>query len=179
MNIRRLICALLALLMMALPALAEDEEEFGFEFADDEGYTGDWLELDALGIELCLPDGWAITEPGEGEAFAAAREDGAAAMAIRVEAEGVADIGSWAEENLAGYEMDDEDIFDTIYAEQGDGITAYRLYGDQLLAFDFIRDGEDGLSLDFALQIVGSANELWTDDFGFYEEGDEADPFAG
>ena len=71
------------------------------------------------------------------------------------------------------------DIFDTVYAEEENGITAYRLYGDQLLAFDFIRDGEDGLSLDFALQIVGSANELWTDDFGFYEEGDEADPFAG
>ena len=179
MDIRRLICALLALLMLSLPALAEVGDELDFEFADDEGYTGDWLELDALGIELCLPDGWTIAEPGEGEAFAAAREDGAAAMAIRVEAEGVADIGDWAEANLAGYEVDDEDIFDTIYAEQGDGVTAYRLYGDQLLAFDFIRDGEDSLPVDFALQIVGSANELWIDDFGFYEDGDEADPFAG
>ena len=116
MNIRKLICALLAMLLLALPVLAEEEDDFGFDFSDD-GYTGEWLELTDLGIELCLPDGWDLLEAGEDVDFDAKASDGSAALSILKVADDVTDLVKWAEEHVESYELDDEGFFDTLYTE--------------------------------------------------------------
>ena len=177
MNIRKWICALLAALMMALPVLAETEEDFGFDFGDD-GYTGEWLELPALGIELCLPDGWEIVEAGEDVDFAAAAKDGSASMSILLVADDVTDLIAWADERLEAYEVDNEGFFDTVYTQDEANVTVYRLYDAKLLAFDFTRKSEESLPLGFALQIVGSANESWQEEGEFPSDAGE-DAFAG
>ena len=169
MNMRRWLAALLALAMMLLAAaLAEDEDAFGFEF-DDEGYTGEWLTIDALSLELCLPDGWTQVEAGEEAAFAAKKDDGTAALAIRVEAEAVEDMVAWGDENLAGYEIDDTGFFDTLIVQTQDAVSVYRLEEDgKVLSFLFTRQDEASLQLSFALEIVDSAEEAWLED-GIYE----------
>jgi len=177
--IRRLICAVAALLLVAVPALAEQDEEYEFDFLEEEGYTGEWLELEALGIDFCLPEGWTQTEPQEGAAFAAAAGDGSASVSIRVAAEEVDDIEEWADQNMDSYEAVPGDYVDTIYVETDEVVTAWRIYGNKLLCFEFHRAGREALPLNFVLQVVSSANEIWTDDFGVYERADDADPFAG
>ena len=179
MKIRRILCALLAALLLSMPALAEQEADFGFDFGD-EGYTGEWLELTELGIEFCLPDGWAQIPAGDGEAFAAASADGAATLAIRLEAEDIEDIVAWGDECLSGYEVDTTGFFDTLIAASEGGLTVYRLNNAQVLAFAFTRESEDALTRDFALEIVDSVNEAWAEDGDFYEpEDDESNPLAG
>ena len=178
MNIRKLICALLAMLLLALPVLAEEEDDFGFDFSDD-GYTGEWLELTDLGIELCLPDGWDLLEAGEDVDFAAKASDGSAALSILKVADDVTDLVKWAEEHVESYELDDEGFFDTLYTEDDAGVTVYRLYDGKLLAFDFTRQSAEKLPLTFALQIVESANESWPEEGEFLEEdASDENPFA-
>ena len=178
MNIRRLICALLAMLLMAMPAMSEGDDDLDFGF-DDGGYTGEWLELGALGIDLCLPEGWNMVEPGEGEGFAAMNAEGTASMAIRVEAEGVEDFDDWAEANLTNFKAASDDYDDILYVESGDAVTVYRIYEERLLAFSFNRANEEALPVSFALDIVYSAEETWLDEFGLYDDEEEYDPFAG
>ncbi|MBR1822133.1 MAG: hypothetical protein IJ769_11015 [Clostridia bacterium] len=177
MNIRRMLAALLiAALLLTAVALAEDE--FGFDF-DDEGYTGTWVDIPALGVEFCLPDGWTQTEAGEDAAFAAAKDDGGAALAVRVEAENVEDVLDWAEANLSNYGIDTAGFFDTLYVESDDAISIYRLnYEDQLMAFGFARESAAALSLEFALEIVESVSEGWYDDYELYGGEDGADALA-
>ncbi len=177
MKTRRLICALLALLLPTLPVLAESES-FDYDFSAEGGYTGEWLEIEALGVELCLPDGWTVAEPGEGEAFAAASEDGSAAMAIRVVAEDVEDFADWAGENLTDVQAVSEDE-SVLYAQAGDDIAVYRFYDGLVAAFEFHRAGEDSLPMAFALEIAQSANAVWADEFGLYGESESADAAAG
>lgn len=161
-KIRRILSALLALTLLMWAACAE--EGFAFDF-DDEGYTGDWLNVPALGIELCLPDGWTQAEAAEGLAFAATKDDGTAAMAISVTDTGVADLIEWADANLGDYSVDTTGFFDTVLTEQDDAVAIYRLDdGGQVLAFSFDRADADAVSAAFALEIVDSVNESWADE---------------
>ena len=179
MNIRRILCALLAALMLMLPALAEQDDEFAFEF-DDEGYTGEWVELPVLGIEFCQPDGWAFVDGLEGEGYAAATEDGSAALIIRVEANEVDDIVAWGDANLSGYEVDASGFFDTLVVENGQALDIYRLNDGDVIHFAFTRASEDVLSRAFALEIVDSVNEAWIEDGEFFDdESEEENPLAG
>lgn len=177
MKIRRMLAALLAATLLLAAALAE-EDLFGFDF-DDEGYTGTWTDIPALGVEFCLPDGWTSVEAGEGVAFAARTDDGTAALEVTMAAEAVENIVDWAEENLTGYKADTAGFFDTLYIEADDGISVYRLnYEDQVMAFAFTRSAPEALSLAFALEIVDSVSEGWVEDYELGEDGDEADLLA-
>ena len=179
MNIRRLLCALLAALMLTLPALAEQDSDFSFDF-DDEGYTGEWVELPVLGIEFCQPDGWAFVEGLEGEGYAAATEDGSASLIIRVEANEVDDIVAWGDANLSGYEVDASGFFDTLVVEDKQALDIYRLNNEDVIHFAFTRASEDALSRAFALEIVDSMNEAWIEEGEFLDDGEEEDnPLAG
>lgn len=179
MNIRRLLCALLAALMLTLPALAEQDSDFSFDF-DDEGYTGEWVELPVLGIEFCQPDGWAFVEGLEGEGYAAATEDGSASLIIRVEANEVDDIVAWGDANLSGYEVDASGFFDTLVVEEKQALDIYRLNNEDVIHFAFTRASEDALSRAFALEIVDSMNEAWIEEGEFLDDGEEEDnPLAG
>ena len=163
MKTRRILAALLALALLLLSA-AVAEEDFGFDF-DDEGYTGEWMLIDALGLELCLPDGWTPVEAGEGVAFAAAREDGTAQFSIRVADQAAEDIVAWGDEHLDGYDIDDSGFFDTLVVEGEPGVSIYRLDADRnVLAYEFTRENEDAISRSFALEIVDSVNEAWAED---------------
>ena len=173
MNIRRILASLLAAMLLGAMLLgtmfltaAVAEEDFGFDF-DEGGYTGEWLEIPALGLELCLPDGWSETEAAEGDAFAAVKDDGTASLAIRALADQVEDIVDWGDANLpkGGYAIDTTGFYDTLVAEADDRVTIYRLNdSNQLLAYDFSRSGVDALSRDFALEIVDSVSEAWIDE---------------
>lgn len=166
----RILAALLALtLLLSLAATAE--EDFSFDF-DDEGYTGEWLDVPDLNIELCLPDGWTQVEAGEGLAFAAIKDDGAATLAIRVEAEDISDIIAWADEHLPGYQVDVAGFYDTVLTEAADAVTVYRLNDDdQLMAFEFRRASLDAITAAFALEIVDSVNESWIDEGEGFDDG--------
>ena len=163
MKIRRILAALLALLLLLLSA-ATAEEDFDFDF-DDEGYTGEWMEIAGLGIELCLPDGWTPVDADEGAAFAAATEDGAAHFAIRVTDDSVQDIVTWGDEHLDGYDIDDSGFFDTLVVEEAQLVSIYRLDDNgNVLAYEFSRRDADSISRAFALEIVDSVSEAWTED---------------
>lgn len=188
MTMKRILAALLAaVLLCCAAAFAESETspaedaDFDFNFADD-GYDGDWVEVPALAIEFCLPDGWSATEPGEGAVYAAASADNAASLSIRLAAEGVDDIVAWGDANLDGYEMDEANFYDVLVQEDATSVTIYADVSESgLVAFDFTRTDAEALPRAFALQIVGSACAIWDDedilvsddDFDFGEEFEE------
>lgn len=174
MKTRRILSALLATLLL-FAAAAFAEEDFGFDF-DDEGYTGEWLEVPELGIEFCLPDGWTPLEAGEDVLFAAAKDDGAATLMIGVVEEDVSDLIQWADANLAGYRVDTAGFYDTLLTEADNEVAVYRLDDDdRVVAFLFTRDSADALSADFALEIVDSVNESWIEEGELLDEDDEDD----
>lgn len=170
---KRIVALLMAALLACGIALGE-EADFGFDFSD-EGYTGEWMPIEALGLEFCLPDGWTPVTPGEGAAFAAASDDGAAALTVRLEAEDVTDVLAWAESRLDGYRVDDSGFNPVLVSENADGVTLrFVCDDDRLIAFDFTRRGEAALTTEFALEIAGSTYESWIDE-GFPMDGDDGD----
>ena len=180
MNIRRIFAALVAAALLLTATAMAELDDFGFDF-DDEGYTGTWMTIPELDIEFCLPDGWTQVEAGEDAAFAAVKDGGGAALAVRLEAEAVEDVVSWADASLArgSYEIDTTGFFDTLIVASADGVTVYRLNDlDQLLAFEFARASEGELSRDFALEIVESVSEAWTEDYEPYDEAELDDLLA-
>ena len=179
LKIRNVLCALLAALLMMIPALAEEESDFSFDF-DDGGYTGEWVDLPVLGIEFCQPDGWAHVEGLDGEGYAAATQDGSASLVIRVEANEVEDIVAWGDANLSGYDVDATGFFDTLVVEDQLALDIYRLINGDVIHFAFTRASDEALTRAFALEIVDSVNEAWMDEGTFDEGEDDADnPLAG
>lgn len=178
---RWLILALVALIALCPPAVAEQgpedvETEFGFEFMDD-GYTGEWTKINALGFEFCLPEGWGEIEAPAEAVFAAVQEGGAAALSIRAVAEDVEDLSAWSAENLPLSQGAEAGFYDVRVFEEGQALAVYLLVADgRLIAFDFTRGDEQALPRDFALQIVGSVCEIWDDEDVPLPEGD-ADGF--
>ncbi|MDO4867646.1 MAG: hypothetical protein Q4C10_14025 [Clostridia bacterium] len=160
---KKLILALLiAALLLPCAALAEEDGDFGFDFGD-EGYTGEWVRVDGMSLEFCLPEGWEQT----GEASYAASDDAGntVALTITVAAEGVEDILAWGESNLNVYEICGAGFYDVLVEETDERLTACFLDNSNcLIRFEFVRSSRDALSRDFALQIVGSINESWLDE---------------
>ena len=68
-----------ARLLLPCAALAEEDGEFGFDFGD-EGYTGEWVRVDGMSLEFCLPEGWEQT----GEAAYAATDDAGNTVALTI-----------------------------------------------------------------------------------------------
>ena len=177
--VKRWIAILLAALLLCTWAVAEEaveeaveeEEDFGFEFADD-GYDGEWITLQEQGFEFCLPDGWAEAEAKEGALYAAAAGDGSATLSIRDVARDVEDLVAWGEMNLDRYDLDEANFYYALVVEEDESLAVYFLLDEErLMAFDFTRANAEALPRAFALQIVGSACLTWDDDdFPFTEE---------
>ena len=171
-NMKKWLAVILAamLLLSSAAALAEGDleadlgdEDFGFEFMDD-GYSGEWVSVDALGFEFCLPTGWIKGEATGESAFSASNEAGTASLSISLRAEGVADIAAWGELNLDRYDIDEANFYDALIVEEAHALTLYTVISDErLIAFAFTRAGEEAMPREYALQIVGSACVLWDD----------------
>ena len=179
---KRWLSALLALLVLLCACgFAEDvwnENDVGFGEFDD-GYDGNWVQVSALGFEFCLPEGWSETAAPEGAVYAAAKSTGDATLAIRLAAENVDDLPAWGSANLKDSQPGTANFYDVLLTGGKDALSVYLIISDnRVLAFDFTRAGEEALSLPFALQIVGSACELWDDDDVPLTEGDGESDFG-
>ncbi len=171
--------AILALMLLLSASAFTEEgwEDYAFEPFDD-GYEGSWVQVDALDIEFCLPEGWHETGSPESAAYAAASEQGDATLAIRPAAQGVDDLAAWGAANLKNSRPGTAGFYDVLLCGNGNAVSAYLIVTeDRVLAFDFTRTSEDALSAEFALQIVGSACALWDDDFPMMD-GDEGFDFG-
>ncbi|MBQ6347185.1 MAG: hypothetical protein IJI71_06445 [Clostridia bacterium] len=160
------ILALVLLLCALASAFAEEDwtDDYAFEAFDD-GYDGTWVQVSALDIEFCLPEGWQETAAPEGAAYAAANAQGSATLAIRLAAQSVDDLAAWGAANLKNSQPTTAGFYDVLLSGGGNAMSAYLIVTvDDVLAFDFTRSIEEALSPDFALQIVGSACALWDDD---------------
>jgi len=172
---KRWLPVILALMLLCGSVFAE--EDWDFEAFDD-GYDGRWVQVSALDIEFCLPEGWHETAATDGCAYAAASDRGDATLAIRLAAENVDDLAAWGATNLKNSRPVTAGFYDVLLSGGGNGMSAYLIVTeDNLLAFDFTRTGEEALSPEFALQIVGSACALWDDDVPLMD-GDEGFDFG-
>ena len=163
----------LMLLLCASASAEEDWEDYAALEAFDDGYDGSWVQVSALNIEFCLPEGWHETNPPESAAYAAASDRDDATLAIRLAAENVDDLAAWGATNLKNSQPATAGFYDVLLSGDGNAMSAYLIVTeDSVLAFDFTRTGEDAFSAEFALQIVGSACALWDDDVPLMD-GDE------
>ena len=145
------------------PAGAVDETDAGFA-PESEGYTGEWVSVDALNIEFCLPDGWQVADTQEDVVLYAANGDASAQLYIYLEAQDVEDLTAWAEENLNEYETGTANQHEVLIeqdAEAGQIFIQFINAENQLITFQFDYDAESGLTREFALEIVGSAHDIW------------------
>ena len=98
---RKWMSAMLALMLLlcASASAEEDWEDYAFEAFDD-GYDGAWVQVSALDIEFCLPEGWQEMAAPDGAAYAAANDRGSATLAIRLAARNVDDLAAWGAANV-------------------------------------------------------------------------------
>lgn len=178
--VKQLSAILAALLLICAFASAETgwEDAFGLDQFDD-GYDGSWIQVDGLGMEFCLPDGWSESSASSDAAFTATNAAGDAALRIRAVAEDVGDLAKWGADNLKDSQKDEANFYDVLVTEQEDAMSVYLIIQDGgVLAFDFKRKDQSALPRQFALQIVGSACALWDDDDVPVLEGDEEFDFG-
>ena len=139
----------------------EDIESFGFEM-ESEGYTGEWIQLVNLNMEFCLPDGWSEALTEEEMEFYAETEDRKGSISIYIESETEEDLLAWADKNLGQYETDIANFYDVAMQSEENRMTIYLINAEnRLIAFRFIYDAENPVSREFALEIVGSACDVW------------------
>lgn len=119
---------------------------------DASGYDGAWNTVSALDVEIFLPEGWTGEDVSEdGACYRAVSPDGAASLTILYPAEDV--TGELASAGGSEARLS--------RGEDGSLTIARGLSGDRIAAFRFERDGEDALSEDLALQIVGTCTDVW------------------
>ena len=172
------IIAALALLLGCATAETAWEGEFNSGQFDD-GYDGSWIQVDALGIEFCLPEGWSETGAPSDAAFAAKRDAGGASVCIRPVAQNVDSLSTWGKDNLKDAQPDEANFYDVLVSERETAVSVYlNLSNGGVLSFDFSRDGHSDLPRSFALQIVGSVCELWNDEDIPMLEGDDGFDFG-
>lgn len=172
--LKRLSAILAALFLVCVFTSAETawEDPFGLDQFED-GYDGNWIQIDGLSMEFCLPDGWSESSATSDAAFAAVNAAGDAALRIRSVAENVNDLAKWGADNLKNSQKDEANFYGVLVTEQEDALSVYLIIQDgDVLAFDFKRKSESALPRQFALQIVGSACALWDDDDVPVLEGD-------
>lgn len=165
MKMQKTLAALLALLLMGAFALAEPAEDDFNVFFSDGGYTGQWVTIDALHMEFCLPDDWVEMPADDGSVYTAISPDGTVTMDIRVEATGVDSIADWAEDHLTEYALDDAGLYEAVVVEPDANRigVAIRLYDGALVHFRFARADEEDMPREYALEIAGSTSENWLD----------------
>ena len=177
---RKLLCCLLALALLTGAALAEfDFSEFEDAFGDgyedfsfdDEGYDGAWVTIDALAMELCLPEDWTEQTASDGAVFAASKDDGTARLTLRLEAENVESILDWVQKNMTDaddYALEDAGLYASVVRESdGEVLVDVLTDGGSVVLFSFERASREALSRELALEIAGSlyedafAGDLW------------------
>lgn len=168
--IKRFSAILLVALLLCATVHAEEspeegrEDGFGFEAFDD-GYDGSWVQVSALGVEFCLPEGWQPTCAPDGAAYAAVNSRGDATLSIRPAADNVGDLAAWGAANLKDSQLSKANFYDVLVTGDGNGMSVYLIVtNDSVISYDFTRENETALSPEFALQIVGSVCALWDDD---------------
>ena len=169
------VCSILvAMMLLITSAVAEPEWDFDAEFgAFDDGYDGSWVQVEALDFEFCLPEDWEPVEAIDGAAFAAAKSGGNASLSIRLAGESPDGLAAWGAANLKDGKSDTANFYDVLLTGNDSALNVYLIVsGDSVVAFDFTRTMADALSMELALQIVGSACELWGDDDVPLLEGD-------
>ena len=173
---KKWLSAVLAALLLACFAASAE----GFDFAfDDEGYTGEWVSLEGLDLQFCLPDGWAALEPELGAAFSAVSGDAAARLDVSLELEDVFSLKLWADENVPGWEAGEAGLYEAAVEETEDRLTIRLVDAGRLIAFRFDRASEEAMPRLFALQIAGSLSEDWGDDADYGEDEDGSAILAG
>lgn len=162
------------MLLLVASASAEPEWDFDEGFgAFDDGYEGRWVQVEALDFEFCLPDGWETVEPTDTAVFAAVKDGGDARLSIRSTGESTEGLATWGAANLQNGQPDTANFYDVLLTGDDNTLNVYLIIsGNSIVAFDFNRIDSDALSREFALQIVGSACELWGDDVVPLLEGD-------
>lgn len=152
--------------------------DFAFSF-DDEGYDGTWVQIPALGMELCLPEGWTQEERPDALYFAR-KDDGAADMMICLGAGDVADPEAWAEAKRGGESpcaLTQVGFYPGAVREDAEGrLFVYVLTdGGREVVFRFTRTDEEALTQEFALTIAGTLYEdLFPEDFSTDDAADDA-----
>ena len=178
---KRWLSAILVLMLLFASAFVSAEEDWADDYAFeafDDGYDGAWVQVSALDIEFCLPEGWQEMAAPDGAAYAAANDRSSATLAIRLAARNVDDLAAWGAANLTSTQPGTAGFYDVLLSGGGNGLSVYLIVTeDDVLAFDFTRTDEAALSPDFALQIVGSACALW-DDGVHLMDGDEGFDFG-
>jgi len=141
----------------------DGDDIIGFMPGDEGGYTGEWMPLEELNMEFCLPDGWqlAVTEE-EKVVFYAEKEDASVSLAICIESNAVQDIFLWGDRNLESYEIDTASFYDVIIKEIDNQTTVYLINAEnKLLGFRFNYEDIEAISREMILEIVGTAYEIW------------------
>lgn len=139
----------------------EAAENFGF-VADSDGYTGEWVSLENLNMQFCLPDGWEMALTEEEVAFYAETEDGKNSLSISVISDSEDDILVWSEQNLVQYEVDTANFYDVVLQRTDMQMDIYLINAEnKLLAFRFDYDAENPITRELALEIVGTACDVW------------------
>lgn len=139
----------------------EDFEAFGFEM-ESEGYSGEWIQLEDLNMEFCLPDGWTIALTEEDVSFYAETADGKGSISVYVESDMEEDILAWADKNLGQYETDIANFYDVVLKRSEIQTHIYLINAQgKLIDFRFIYDAENPVSREFAIEVVGSACDVW------------------
>ena len=171
---KKWMCWVLAAMLLVASAAAEPEWVFDDGFGSfDEGYDGSWLQVEALDFEFCLPKGWEPVEAMDGAAFAAVKDGGDASLSIRLAGESTDGLAAWGAANLKDSKPATANFYDVLLTGNDHALNVYLIVsGDSVVAFDFTRTTTDALSMELALQIVGSACELWGDDDVPLLEGD-------
>lgn len=120
---------------------------------DDGGFDGEWHTVEALDVEIFLPDGWTGEDAtADGVCYRAASADGAATLDIL-----------YPVEAAAGGEVVSAGGRDARLTRGDDGSLTLMmaLSDDRLVGFRFERTSEDALSEALALQIAGSCTDVW------------------
>ena len=120
---------------------------------EDDGYDGQWATVEALDVEIFLPEGWTGEDVAEGDVcYRAASADGAASLSIAYPVEGGAAGEVVSANGKSARLARGEDLSLSLTME---------LSEDRLALFRFERASEDALSEDLALQIAGSCTDVW------------------
>ena len=147
----------------ALPEDIPEGTDFAFDFMD-EGYEGRWVQIDPLGIEFCLPEGWTEQQPAGDAVYAATAPDGQTSLNVYRVEEGVADPQAWGETHLKEYETAVANFYDALIVEEEHSIQVYIATGEDLLVrFEYTRPTPGALDRDAALRIIETVCDLWVD----------------
>ena len=147
---------------------AGDDDFEGYSFAD-EGYTGTWVRIDALNMQLCLPDGWKAVKARGKAVFSARNGAKTASMNIYRKAKKQSSLNKWANQNLSPGTVEETvntGFYDALVVSDHEKVMSVFIRTDvgTILQFKFKRTEPEAIDRELALEIVSSLYEDWFDD---------------